>query len=103
MSRAHRIANLVAVLLPFAAFLAAVVLLWNQAVGWRDLALLVGFYALTCLGVTVGCHRMLSHRALETSPRMRTAIAAIGSMAAEAPVITSVADHRKHNAFTNEN
>jgi stearoyl-CoA desaturase (delta-9 desaturase) len=102
MSRAHRIANLVAVLLPFAAFLAAVVLLWNQAVGWLDLALLVGFYALTCLGVTVGYHRMLTHRAFETSPRMRTVLAAIGSMAVEGPVITWVADHRKHHAFTDE-
>jgi stearoyl-CoA desaturase (delta-9 desaturase) len=102
MSRAHRIANLVAVLLPFAAFLAAVGLLWNQAVGWLDLALLVGFYALTCLGVTVGYHRMLTHRAFETSPRMRTVLAAIGSMAVEGPVITWVADHRKHHAFTDE-
>jgi stearoyl-CoA desaturase (Delta-9 desaturase) len=102
MSRAHRIANLVAVLLPFAAFLAAVVLLWNQAVDWLDLALLVGFYALTCLGVTVGYHRMLTHRAFETSPRMRTVLAAIGSMAVEGPVITWVADHRKHHAFTDE-
>jgi stearoyl-CoA desaturase (delta-9 desaturase) len=102
MSRAHRIANLVAVLLPFAAFLAAVVLLWNEAVGWLDLALLVGFYAVTCLGVTVGYHRMLTHRAFETSPRMRTALAAVGSMAVEGPVITWVADHRKHHAFTDE-
>jgi stearoyl-CoA desaturase (delta-9 desaturase) len=102
VSRAHRIANLVAVLLPFVAFLAAVVLLWNQAVGWLDLALLVGFYALTCLGVTVGYHRMLTHRAFETSPRMRTVLAAIGSMAVEGPVITWVADHRKHHAFTDE-
>jgi stearoyl-CoA desaturase (delta-9 desaturase) len=102
MSRAHRIANLVAVLLPFAAFLAAVILLWNQAVGWLDLALLVGFYAVTCLGVTVGYHRMLTHRAFETSPAMRTTLAAIGSMAVEGPVITWVADHRKHHAFTDE-
>src|SRR3954470_828626 len=102
MSRAHRIANLVAVLLPFAAFLAAVVLLWNEAVGWLDLALLVVFYALTCLGVTVGYHRMLTHRAFETSPAMRTALAAVGSMGVEGPVITWVADHRKHHAFTDE-
>ena len=102
MSRAHRTINLVAVVLPFAAFLAAVVLLWNQAVGWLDLALLVGFYAVTCLGVTVGYHRMFTHRAFETSPRMRTVLAAVGSMAVEGPVITWVADHRKHHAFTDE-
>ena len=102
MTRAHRITNLFAVALPFAAFLVAVVLLWNRAVGPRDLALLVGFYAVTCMGVTIGYHRLLTHRAFETSPAVRTTLAALGSMAIEGTVITWVADHRKHHTFTDE-
>jgi stearoyl-CoA desaturase (Delta-9 desaturase) len=102
MTRAHRISNLFVVFLPFVAFLAAIVLLWNRAVGWTDLAIMLGMYVLTGLGITVGYHRMLTHRAFETSPRLRVALAALGSMAVQGSVLVWVADHRKHHAFTDE-
>jgi stearoyl-CoA desaturase (Delta-9 desaturase) len=102
MTRAHRISNLFVVFLPFVAFLAAIVLLWNRAVGWTDLAIMLGLYVLTGLGITVGYHRMLTHRAFETSPWMRFALAAVGSMAVQGSVLVWVADHRKHHAFTDE-
>jgi stearoyl-CoA desaturase (delta-9 desaturase) len=102
MSRAHRISNLFVVFLPFVAFLAAVGLLWNRAVGWTDLAIMLAMYVITGLGITVGYHRMLTHRAFETSPWMRVALAAVGSMAVQGSVLVWVADHRKHHAFTDE-
>src|SRR5206468_8839791 len=67
MSRSARIAYLGAVIVPFLAFLAAIVLLWNQIVGWHDLVLLVVMYLLAGFGITVGYHRMLTHRAFHTS------------------------------------
>jgi stearoyl-CoA desaturase (Delta-9 desaturase) len=39
VSRLERNINLAAVVIPFAGFIAALVLLWNQAVGWTDLAI----------------------------------------------------------------
>jgi stearoyl-CoA desaturase (Delta-9 desaturase) len=102
MSRAHRITNLGAVLLPFAAFLAAVVLLWHRAVGWTDLAILAAFYVATGFGITIGYHRLFTHRAFETSRAMRVVFAILGSMAVEGSVITWVADHRKHHAFPDQ-
>src|SRR3954470_23758092 len=54
MSRAHKLVNLFAVVLPFAAFLAAVITLWNRYVTWSHLAILVGMYLVTALGITVG-------------------------------------------------
>jgi stearoyl-CoA desaturase (delta-9 desaturase) len=102
MTRAHKAANLIGVMLPPAALVAAVVLLWNRAVGPLELALLVGFYVITCLGVTLGYHRMFTHRAFESSRAFRAIVAACGSMAVEGSVITWVADHRKHHAFTDQ-
>ena len=102
MSRFHRIANLVAVFVPFVAFLAAVILLWNSWVGWTDLGIFAVMYLLTGLGVTVGFHRHLTHRAFETSKPVRYALAGLGSMALEGPAIIWVADHRKHHAFADE-
>ncbi|HEX6984472.1 MAG TPA: hypothetical protein VF170_03810, partial [Planctomycetaceae bacterium] len=57
-----RVANLVAVGLPFAVFVAAVTSLWGRGFGWVDLSLLAGMYVLTVLGITVGFHRLFTHR-----------------------------------------
>lgn len=102
MTRAHRLTNLGAVLLPFAAFLAAVVLLWNRAVNATDLAIFAAFYLVTSLGVTIGYHRLFTHRSFETSKPVRILFAVLGSMAVEGSVITWVADHRKHHTFADE-
>ena len=100
MTRAHKISNLVGVVLPFVAFVAAVVLLWNRLVDWSDLAVLAIMYVLTGYGVTLGFHRLLTHRSFQTFKPVEYALAALGSMAVQGPVMTGVADHRKHHAHT---
>jgi stearoyl-CoA desaturase (delta-9 desaturase) len=102
MTRAHKIINLIGVPLPLVGLIAAIVLLWDRAVGPLELALLVSTYVITCLGVTLGYHRMFTHRAFESSRAFRAVIAVLGSMAVEGSVITWVADHRKHHAFTDQ-
>jgi len=94
--------NLTAVVLPFVAFLAAIVLLWNRAVGWSDLAILAVMYLLTAVGITVGYHRLFTHRAFDTVAPIRYGLAVFGSMAVQGPVLDWVADHRKHHAFADD-
>ncbi|HLY49690.1 MAG TPA: acyl-CoA desaturase [Solirubrobacteraceae bacterium] len=100
MTLRHKIINLIAVPAPLVGLIAAIVLLWNRAVGPLELGLMAGFYVITCMGVTLGYHRMFTHRAFEASRVFRAVVAIIGSMAVEGSVITWVADHRKHHAFT---
>jgi stearoyl-CoA desaturase (Delta-9 desaturase) len=100
MTRTEKVSNLGAVVVPFAATLAAIPLLWNQVVGATDLAILAAMYVATALGVTVGFHRMLTHRSFQTSKPLEYGFAALGSMAVQGPVIGWVADHRKHHAHT---
>jgi stearoyl-CoA desaturase (Delta-9 desaturase) len=102
MTRAHRISNLIGAIVPFVAFVAAIVLLWNQYVGWADLAVLAIMYLVAGLGVTVGYHRMLTHRSFQTYKPVEYLFAVLGSMAVQGPVIAWVADHRKHHAHTDE-
>ncbi len=102
MTRAHRISNLIGAIVPFIAFLAAIALLWNQYVGWHDLAVLALMYVITGLGITVGYHRMLTHRSFQTYKPLEYLWAFLGSMAVQGPVIAWVADHRKHHAHTDE-
>jgi stearoyl-CoA desaturase (delta-9 desaturase) len=102
MTRLQRSMNLGAVVLPFLAFLAAVVLLWNDWFGWSDLVVLIALYIPAGFGITIGYHRLLTHRAFQTSPAMSYALAIMGSGAVQGPVIEWVADHRKHHAHTDE-
>ncbi|WP_051221787.1 acyl-CoA desaturase [Conexibacter woesei] len=102
MSRAQRNVNLAAVIIPLVAFFAAIVLLWNKVVGWTDLGLLAVLYVLTGLGITVGFHRMLTHRSFQARPWVEHAFAVLGSMAIQGSVIQWVSDHRKHHAHTDE-
>ena len=76
--------------------------LWNRALHWHDLVVAVLVYVPIGLGVTVGFHRHLTHRAFKTSPALRGVLAALGTAAIEGPVIAWVADHRKHHAFADE-
>ena len=71
---------------------------WDQALHWRDIAIFAIFYALTGFGVTVGFHRLFTHRSFKTSPAMRGVWAVLGSAAIEGPIISWVSDHRKHHA-----
>jgi stearoyl-CoA desaturase (Delta-9 desaturase) len=102
MTRLERYANLGAVIVPFVAFLGAIVLLWNSYVGWTDLAILATMYLATAIGVTVGYHRLFTHRAFDAVAPVRYTLAVLGSMAVQGPVIDWVADHRKHHAFADD-
>jgi stearoyl-CoA desaturase (delta-9 desaturase) len=94
--------NLIGVGLPPAALVAAIVLLWHRAVGPLELGVMAALYVLTAFGVTLGYHRMFTHRALDGSRTLRAILAVLGSMAVQGSVITWVADHRKHHAFTDQ-
>ena len=74
--------------------------LWNQELHWRDILIFFVMYIPIGLGVTVGFHRLLTHRSFQTSPAMRGLFGILGTMAIEGPVISWVADHRKHHAYS---
>jgi stearoyl-CoA desaturase (delta-9 desaturase) len=100
MSRGTKIVNLGAVVVPFLATLAAIVLFWNRVVSATDLAIMGAMYLLTAVGITVGYHRLLTHRSFRTHKATEYVFAALGSMAVQGSVIAWVADHRKHHAHT---
>ena len=102
MTRVERNVNVGAVIVPFLAFLVAVPLLWNRLVGVTDLVLFAVMYVLCGVGVTVGFHRLLTHRSFATYKPLQYIFAVLGSMAVQGPVIGWVADHRKHHAHADE-
>jgi stearoyl-CoA desaturase (delta-9 desaturase) len=98
MSRGQKITNLLGVALPFVGFLASAFFLWGSYITWRDLIIFAVGYALTTLGISIGFHRLFTHRSYETYRPIRYGLAVLGSMAVQGPVMAWVADHRKHHA-----
>lgn len=92
--------TLALVLVPFAGFVAAAVLLWGRAFSLTDLLLATAFYIVTGLGISIGFHRGLTHRGYTMRRPLLMASAIAGSMAFEGSVIDWVATHRRHHAFT---
>jgi stearoyl-CoA desaturase (Delta-9 desaturase) len=102
MTRAEKIANLIGVVLPFAGAVAAVALLWNEWVDWFDLALFATTYLLFAAGITVGYHRLLTHRSFQTHKPLEYMWAVLGCYAVQGSPLDWVADHRKHHAHPDE-
>jgi stearoyl-CoA desaturase (delta-9 desaturase) len=74
--------------------------LWDGLLRGSDLIVFAILYPLTGLGITIGFHRLFTHRSFKTSPALRGVFAVLGSAAIEGPIISWVADHRKHHAFS---
>ncbi|MGZ3638687.1 MAG: acyl-CoA desaturase [Ktedonobacterales bacterium] len=90
---------LLTVIVPLLATGLAVRLLWQRAVHWSDLVLLATMYTLVAIGVTVGYHRMLTHRSFTPHPVVKFVLLVLGSMALEGDAIQWTATHTKHHAL----
>jgi stearoyl-CoA desaturase (Delta-9 desaturase) len=99
---ADRIATGTITVLPFIALGIVCWQVWSDLLRWSDVAVFLIMYVLTGLGVTVGFHRHLTHRSFKTHRWLRGLLAIFGSVAIEGPVISWVADHRKHHTYSDQ-
>ncbi|MBW9206920.1 acyl-CoA desaturase [Mumia sp. zg.B53] len=88
------------VVLPILAILAAVPVAWGGWLGPLDLVLLAVFYVISTLGVTVGMHRLFTHKAFKPNRGVKIALGVAASLAIQGPITRWVADHRKHHKFS---
>jgi stearoyl-CoA desaturase (delta-9 desaturase) len=102
MTRLERNVNLIAVLIPPVAIVVVVPLLWGELIGPTDIAIAVVLYLAIGFGVTVGYHRLLTHRAFATHRWLERALAVAGALSLQGSPGDWVADHRKHHAHTDE-
>jgi stearoyl-CoA desaturase (Delta-9 desaturase) len=73
---------------------------WDRELRWSDVLIFVVMYVPCGLGVTVGFHRLLTHRSFKTARWLRALFAICGTMAIEGPVIDWVTFHRQHHAYS---
>jgi stearoyl-CoA desaturase (delta-9 desaturase) len=102
MTKIEKAANLAGVVVPFVATIVAIALLPGSLVSPAVLAIAAFMYRITAIGITVGFHRLLTHRSFQTSRWLEYTFAVLGTMAVQGPVLSWVADHRKHHAHTDK-
>jgi len=94
---AVRLVTLAVIVLPLLGLAAAPFLVWGWGFSWVDLGLLLGMYVLTALGITVGFHRLFTHRSFETFTWVKVVLAVLGTMAVQGALFRWVAFHRRHH------
>ena len=86
--------------LPFFGTLIALGLLFYHPIGAVEIGLFFSMWLLTGLGMTVGYHRLFTHRAFSTTPVVSCFLIIMGSMAGRGPMLSWVAMHRRHHELS---
>jgi len=86
----------------FLALVAAVPLAWGWGLGWREIVIAVVFYAISGLGISMGFHRYFTHGSFKATRGFKIALAVAGTLAIEGPLLTWVADHRRHHKYSDK-
>ena len=96
----QRIAVLILTVLPLGGFVFAVINFWGNGLSLVDAGIALAFYLFTGLGVTVGYHRLFTHQSFEARRPLKIGLAIAGSMSVQGSIISWVATHRRHHAFS---
>jgi stearoyl-CoA desaturase (delta-9 desaturase) len=88
------------VAVPMLALIAAIPLAWGWGLGWHDIVIAAVFYLISGLGISMGFHRYFTHGSFKAATGLRVALALAGSLALEGPILTWVADHRRHHKYS---
>ena len=97
VSRFGQFIYMLGIVLPFLGLVAAVSLLWGWGFDWQHAVVFGVMYFLTSVGVTVGYHRLFTHKAFKTVPAVSATLAFFGSMAVEGSLVKWAAVHRCHH------
>ncbi len=88
--------------IPAIGVIAALWLAFTNGVTVTDMVLLAVFYSITMLGISVGYHRLFSHRSFKANNIVRVALGIAGSMAAQGSIVYWVSNHRRHHQYTDK-
>ena len=101
-ARFERLVALLTILIPVAALIGTIFHFWQRGVTWLDLGLFVGMYTISLMGITLGYHRLFTHKSFQCVTSIRWLLAISGAMAAQGPLLFWVACHRKHHRCSDD-
>ena len=94
------VGSLVVIIVPFLGLIAACILFWDTRFSWLNLGMFASGYVLTVLGITLGYHRLFTHKSFKTNAAVAAVLGILGSMSVEGPILQWVATHRRHHQHT---
>jgi len=105
MAWPQKIAMLCTVIVPFLGLIAAIFLMWHRehgilGIGWGEIIVMIVMYSIAGFGVTVGYHRLLTHKSFDCPRWVRLMLSIFGSSAAQGMTIRWVATHRRHHQLS---
>ena len=74
----------------------------TRRVGKKVVAATAVGYLLTGQGITLGFHRLATHESFKCNAAVKGVILALGSMAAQGPVVTWADNHRRHHIHADQ-
>jgi stearoyl-CoA desaturase (delta-9 desaturase) len=92
-----RLVTALLVIGPGAAIGVVIPFLWGNVIHLHDVVIGAVLYAITGHGISIGYHRLFTHRSFKANRVLKIVLAAAGSMAMEGSVISWVAIHRRHH------
>ena len=98
----QKLVTLVLVIGPAVGLAVVTSLLWGHAVNLTDVVMGTVLYVVTGFGVTVGYHRLFTHRGFAPRRFLKVILAVVGSMAVEGSVTSWVATHRRHHLYSDQ-
>lgn len=69
----------------------------TRQVTFSVIALAVGFFCISGLGITLGYHRLLTHQAFQTKPWLKRLLLIMGSFAMQGPPLAWASLHLQHH------
>ncbi len=89
-------------ILPFLGTVFALVLAFYYPPGALEFILFFGLWFISGLGVTLGYHRHVGHRAFKASNFVRGTLIGMGFLGTQGPLISWAATHRLHHSSSDE-
>jgi stearoyl-CoA desaturase (delta-9 desaturase) len=102
MSLTKKVATFMLVVIPFIGLAAGIYLSLNYPMSWFHLSVMTVMYLATGLGITIGYHRLFTHKSFKAGPIVTYLLAGFGSMAFQGPVIEWCAVHRRHHQHSDD-
>jgi stearoyl-CoA desaturase (delta-9 desaturase) len=94
--------TLVGVTVPIAGLVMAIILSCMWGFSWINIGLMAGMYVVTMTGVTVGFHRLFTHRSFQTVKPIQFVLGVLGSMSFQGPLADWVGRHRRHHQHSDD-
>lgn len=87
-------------IIPLIGIFGTSIYVYYNGIVWQEPVLLLVFWFISGMGITMGYHRLFAHKSFKTNSFVEWILMIFGSLAFENTILKWVSDHRKHHNFS---